>query len=538
MRSCRCANALLGRSRSPSFGVTPEFSKPLCCMKLLYLLSLVCAAPAKLVFRHGAKAVTDAPKAGFGQACRRVGCSLVGDAALVQHSQARVAFSPGCAAPNDRAAIRCCGGTGGQCFSICAAENAWALSTHFRRTRQPRTCGVEPRRATHDEAVAECDAQGLRLCSEAELDSCCKTGCQADKVPVWRKCVPNECHLAVTPRNLTHSPTKQPNQAVQPSICRRQSNSMQGLSAREFYCTHGHWHHGIFCNRCDVGMQNALLRAAREAEPEDAHTVLAMGTHDGSDLEHTVNASWYDAKRTKIHGFEVEEVALVKARRKFLSHSEVQVHRAAVTDADGKSLQMSNSGQHTKVLPLLGRTNTSGYTVPTVSLHGFVSAQRIERVTYTLIDVEGNEATIVRGMRLDLPENRATFAIFQYESWNPYLNGMTQWQLAQFLEQCGYRLYAIGSRSSSEATAEPVPMHALDSSAAGAVHREVPVLLRFNSSTYMDSLWCRFSRGQRKNAPPPTPQTTSIGSNTLAVAESAIQASPWLKTFLTRHALV
>ena len=125
-----------------------------------------------------------------------------------------------------------------------------------------------------------------------------------------------------------------------------------------------------------------------------------------------------------------------------------------------------------------------------------------------------------------------------YESWNPYLNGMTQWQLAQFLEQCGYRLYAIGSRSSFEATAEPVPMHALDSSAAGAVHREVPVLLRFNSSTYMDSLWCRFSRGQRKDAPPPTPQTTSIGSNTLAVAESAIQASPWLKTFLARHALV
>ena len=174
----------------------------------------------------------------FGQGCRRVGCSRAGDAALVQHSQASVAFHPGCAAPSDRAAIRCCGGTGGQCFSICAAENAWALATHFRRTRQPRTC-AEPRRATHDEAVAECNAQGLRLCSEAELDSCCKTGCQADKVPVWRTCTPNECHLAVTPRTLTNSPTNQPNQPVQPSICRRQSNSMQGLSAREFYCTHG-----------------------------------------------------------------------------------------------------------------------------------------------------------------------------------------------------------------------------------------------------------------------------------------------------------
>ena len=64
-------------------------------------------------------------------------------------------------------------------------------------------------------------------------------------------------------------------------------------------------------------MQNALLRAAREAEPEETHTIFAMGTHDGSDLEHTVNASWYDATRTKIHGFEIGEVALAEARSKF-----------------------------------------------------------------------------------------------------------------------------------------------------------------------------------------------------------------------------
>ena len=59
-------------------------------------------------------------------------------------------------------------------------------------------------------------------------------------------------------------------------------------------------------------MQNAVLRAAREAEPEETHIVLAMGTHDGSDLEHTVNARWYDAKRTKMHGFEVGRLPLRK----------------------------------------------------------------------------------------------------------------------------------------------------------------------------------------------------------------------------------
>ena len=41
-------------------------------------------------------------------------------------------------------------------------------------------------RASHADAVAECSAHGMRLCSSAELDElCCQTGCNMDAALVW-----------------------------------------------------------------------------------------------------------------------------------------------------------------------------------------------------------------------------------------------------------------------------------------------------------------------------------------------------------------
>jgi hypothetical protein len=315
---------------------------------------------------------------------------------------------------------------------------------------------------------------------------------------------------------------------------------MKGLSAAEFICTHGHWHHGIFCNRCDVGMQNALLQAARQAEPEAKQVVLAMGTHDGADLEHTVNSSWYDAERTQIHGFEVGPI-IAQARAKFRAHPEVQIHWAAVTDVGGGGVQIAGAGAHARVASssgeMAGRRHSQA--VPKVALHSFAPLHGISRVTYTLLDVESHEALIVQGMQLNYPENRAAFPVFQYENWNPF-KGWSNWELARWLERCGYRLYAIGSRLSKGADAAPVPSYALDSKKVGAQGDEMPVLLRFNSSAYTDPSWCTFGGEVSTNyleSAFSDPKTKAFGSNTLAVAEDAIQASPWLREFIARHEL-
>ena len=49
----------------------------------------------------------------------------------------------------------------------------------------PRTTLLDGVHATHAGAAAECAARGLRLCSRAELQQCCKMGCGLDKHPTY-----------------------------------------------------------------------------------------------------------------------------------------------------------------------------------------------------------------------------------------------------------------------------------------------------------------------------------------------------------------
>ena len=49
----------------------------------------------------------------------------------------------------------------------------------------PRTTLLDGVHATHAGATAECAARGLRLCSRAELQQCCKMGCGLDKHPTY-----------------------------------------------------------------------------------------------------------------------------------------------------------------------------------------------------------------------------------------------------------------------------------------------------------------------------------------------------------------
>ena len=45
----------------------------------------------------------------------------------------------------------------------------------------PRTALLDGVHVTHAGAATECEARGLRLCSRAELQQCCKMGCGLDK---------------------------------------------------------------------------------------------------------------------------------------------------------------------------------------------------------------------------------------------------------------------------------------------------------------------------------------------------------------------
>ena len=100
-------------------------------------------------------------------------------------------------------------------------------------------------------------------------------------------------------------------------------------------------------------------------------------------------------------------------------------------------------------------------------------------------------------------------------------------------------MYSIGSRASPDG--EPVPTYALpNNTVPRSDEKEAPVLLRFNSSVFTDpfSHVCLFGVTQAAQKPNPLdPSKKSFGSNTLAVAESAVEHMPWLKAFLDLHEL-
>jgi hypothetical protein len=100
-----------------------------------------------------------------------------------------------------KGAIRCCSdpsetrdgalshGTQGKCFSVCPEDPRHAPGAAELRPLSciPAYSSSSHAFYSHAQAVGECRAHGMRLCTSAELSSelCCKTGCRTDNKMIW-----------------------------------------------------------------------------------------------------------------------------------------------------------------------------------------------------------------------------------------------------------------------------------------------------------------------------------------------------------------
>ena len=79
-----------------------------------------------------------------------------------------------------------------------------------------------------------------------------------------------------------------------------------------------------------------------------------------------------------------------------------------------------------------------------------------EEVNYVLIDVEGKEPNVIRGMGLET--NRQMFPLFQYElggTWSDSRHDPGQWGqygVAMYLKALGYALYLMGGDGGQDPT--------------------------------------------------------------------------------------
>ena len=89
-------------------------------------------------------------------------------------------------------AIRCCSGTS-SAVSICGSTGSAGCHGTRSGGTPPTSITSCPKIATYEEALNECNAQGMRLCNADELNVLgCGTGCGYDQVPVWSSdtCLP------------------------------------------------------------------------------------------------------------------------------------------------------------------------------------------------------------------------------------------------------------------------------------------------------------------------------------------------------------
>ena len=432
--------------------------------------------------------------------------------------------------PDELAAVRCCG-SAGSCYSVCGSPNG--LARAVRNITDPRaapfmldevTCGIDGRLSTRAEASAECLAQGLQLCTLAEYKGCRRKGCHYDATWAW---VQDECPAC------TRGVSSQTRSRAPPARNCDGRNRLGGTAAA-FYCAHGHEPHGIFCNRCDLDMQNEVLRAATAATAaaEPLH-VFAVGTFDGADLERTARQPWFDSGRSTLHGWELQPRVYSAARRRMRALPETIASRVRLTNAavgaESAILQFVESNGQTAHVQKMSRTDGrkahDRTPIPSVSWADEAAARSVREVTYALVDVEGHEVPAIQGMRLET--NAAVFPVVQYElagTWvdERHATNWTQYDLALYLERLGYKLFLIGMRED-----------------VAKVDRTV--LLPLTASSYRDTAWCQLGKKHPRGlhyGDSADCCTLNLEGNMLAVHVGALASKQWLVDLIAVLSLV
>ena len=279
--------------------------------------------------------------------------------------------------------------------------------------------------------------------------------------------------------------------ARQPSMPQPTSVSAAMGPTASWYCR-SEW---LFCNKCDRPFLYALVRAALAATRGEKQqlNVFVVGVHDGSDIGNLIVQPWYNyTERVKIYGWELSWDNFRAAQQRLKQIESIELIRRAVSNFTGTTtafVTSSRSETHSMVgcsTSDLSNTTHSmcagkhAVPMPVQAWSDFLVERSVPEVLYALIDVEGHEVSVLRGMHLE--RNTAAFPMFQFElggTWSDerHNGDWSMYETAQYLEALGYRIYLIGARHHRgrymESLAKP--------------ERYRPLLLPFNSTPFRNT---------------------------------------------------
>lgn len=204
-----------------------------------------------------------------------------------------------------------------------------------------------------------------------------------------------------------------------------------------------------FSNKADFAALRHIfdaMNARKDYYCNSKFFVIIGGINQGDLLDLFFNF----CAKIHIYGFEIQDDLYKIVNEKYSSVPNVEILNLGLGEIEERGLSVGGEGSKAG---LFGPSNASKL-VNTVSIELFSNQKKIETVHYVVIDVEGFEPKVIRGMSLQKIENQKRFSMFQFELGNAWAENDERrmndpWSLqdtVRHLEECGYHLYIIGTK--------------------------------------------------------------------------------------------
>jgi len=255
-----------------------------------------------------------------------------------------------------------------------------------------------------------------------------------------------------------------------PKITKTKSNKPKKINIkRDNPSTHIKWNiykKGKYGNKADFIANNYLFSKLCENKYNNLENkILIAGVNEGQSLLNIIEK----CPNISIHGFEIQKKEFLLAKKNVKKYPNINIHNFGWGEIEEDNIRIG------------GRKGTAGFYDPkgqrgwkvkneyssTVRLDKWATDNNISNIIYVLIDTEGYEPKIIRGMGLEKIENQNKFPIFQYEfpifqyelggTWaerdNRHNNDKwSQFETAKHLTKYGYKLFMIGEENWLEVT--------------------------------------------------------------------------------------
>ena len=206
-----------------------------------------------------------------------------------------------------------------------------------------------------------------------------------------------------------------------------------------------------YSNKADFKANERLFRYIKSLALDGKESIVFVGGTNDGQLSKTI-LSWCPIT---FYGFEIQDKHFLNAKNRLAGFENVHMINMGWSEHAQQNISIGGTGETAGLYDPKGQRGwkvQTEKTVDTIPVSDFALQKNITRVLYIVIDTEGHEPKVIRGMNLNVTENQKRFSLFQFElggTWaaadNRHGNDpWTQKTTIQALEEWGYSTFMVG----------------------------------------------------------------------------------------------